>query len=99
MLNYMTLGFRGSKNNTTDTIIDFEVRLKQSFKMTKSRMEYLKKITGYNIQEYERSERPSDYSRLNYIPLGLQPAFMDFKSVFDVFGKATRGTVFPFLSI
>jgi len=43
MLNYMTLGFRGSKNNTTDTIIDFEVRLKQSFKMTKSRMEYLKK--------------------------------------------------------
>jgi len=25
MLNYMTLGFRGSKNNTTDTIIDFEV--------------------------------------------------------------------------
>jgi hypothetical protein len=48
MLNYMTLGFRGSKNNTTDTIIDFEVRLKQSFKMTKSRMEYLKKITGYN---------------------------------------------------
>ena len=39
----MTLGFRGSKNNTTDTIIDFDVRLKQSFQMTKSRMEYLKK--------------------------------------------------------
>jgi len=39
----MTLGFRGSKNNTTDTIIDFDVRLKQSFQMIKSRMEYLKK--------------------------------------------------------
>jgi hypothetical protein len=31
MLNYMTLGFRGSKNNTTDRIIDFDVRLQQSF--------------------------------------------------------------------
>ena len=29
----MTLGFRGSKNNTTDTIIDFDVRLKQSFQL------------------------------------------------------------------
>jgi hypothetical protein len=36
---------------------------------------------------------------LNYIPLGLQPSFMDLLSVFDVFGKTTHGTVFPFLSI
>lgn len=43
MLNYMTLSFRGSKNNTTDTIIDFEVKLKQSFQMTNLRLEYLKK--------------------------------------------------------
>ena len=39
----MRLAFRISKNNTKDTIINFDVRLKQSFQMTKSRMEYLKK--------------------------------------------------------
>lgn len=48
MLDYMTSGFKGSNNNTSEIIIDLEVRLKQSFKMTKSRMEYLKKITDYN---------------------------------------------------
>jgi hypothetical protein len=32
MLNNLTLGFRGSKNNTSDTIIDFEVYFSNSYK-------------------------------------------------------------------
>jgi hypothetical protein len=39
---------------------------------------------------------PSDYPRLNYIPLGLQLAIMDLLSVFDVYGKNTYASMVPF---